>query len=128
MPNYILKAEPDVDWYCRWSTIVDAPTDWGTREELTRSSSDPQEVTPERFERADRNGTSARWPGSADADQPFGWRDSSFILSEAGPAHREGGWWALPRENLRKFCEALDADQDTTSLCVWTAFEPTAGT
>jgi hypothetical protein len=123
MPSFLVKASPDEDWYCRWSTIVDAPTAWGSREQMTREAHDPREVAPERFERADRNGTSAMIPGTPDAEQWFGWSDGEFILAEAGPDYREGGSWMLPRANLRAFCEALEADQDTTPLCVWEQHE-----
>lgn len=123
MPSFIVKANPDEDWYCRWSTIVDAPTTWGSREEMTRAAYDPAEVAAERFQRADKNGTSAAWPDFPDADQPFGWTDESFILMESGPEYREGGCWLLPRKNLRPFCEALADDRDTTPLCVWERHE-----
>jgi hypothetical protein len=123
MPSFLVKASPDEDWYCMWSTIVDAPTSWGTRTDLVRAAYDAREVASERFDRADKNGTSARIPGTADADQWYGWTDGPFILMEAGPDYREGGCWLLPRENLRAFCEALEADQDTTPLCVWEQHE-----
>jgi hypothetical protein len=123
MPSFLVKADPDADWYCLWSTIVDAPTYWGTRAELAAEHPNPAAVAPERFERADKNGTSAMIPGVLDVEQWFGWNDRSFILMEAGPEYREGGCWLLPRANLRAFCEALDAEQDTTPLCVWESHE-----
>lgn len=123
MPSYIIKAKPDEDWYCLWSTIVDAPCQWGTRGEMERMSYDRREVAPERFDRADKNGTSAAWPNWPDERQPFGWTDESFIIMESGPEYREGGSWLLPRENLIAFCEALGEDRDTTSLCVWERHE-----
>lgn len=123
MPSFLVKATPDADWYCLWSTVVDAPTYWGTRAELIREHCDPAAVVAERFDRADKNGTSAMIPGTSDDEQWFGWNDSPFILSEAGPEYRDGGCWMLPRANLRAFCEALTATEDTTSLCVWEPYE-----
>lgn len=126
MSSFLVKAESDVDWYCLWSTVVDAPVTWGSRAELTRAALDPREATAKRFERADKNGTSARIPGIPDAEQWFGWNDGAFVLMEAGPEYREGGAWLLPRANLRAFCEALDAKRDTTPLCEWEQHEADA--
>jgi hypothetical protein len=128
MPSFIVKASPDEDWYCRWSTIVDAPTYWGSREELTSAAWQPEEVAAERFERADANGTSACIPGVPADEQWFGWNDGDFILMEAGPDYPEGedGCWLLPRANLRAFCEGLDAERDTTPLCRWKRHEDEA--
>lgn len=124
MPSYIVKASPDEDWYCLWSTIVDAPCRWGSRSELRRTSYDPREVAPDRFQRADENGSSARWPDWPAERQPFAWADESFILMESAPERpNDNGCWLLPRENLRAFCEALDAGQDTTPLCIWEQHE-----
>lgn len=124
MPSFIVKAETDQDWYCLWSTVVDAPTYWGSRGELEREVHDPRETAGERFDRADKNGTSARIPGTPDTEQWFGWNDDTFVLMEAGPDLRnEDGYWLLPRANLRAFCEALDAGSDTTPLCAWEQHE-----
>ena len=124
MPSFIVKARPDEDWYCMWSTVVDAPTSWGTRAEMVQHAWDARDVASERFERADKNGTSAKIPGTSDDRQWFGWNDGEFILMEAGPEQRdEDGCWLLPRENLRAFCEALDADANTEPLCRWEQHE-----
>lgn len=125
MPSYIVKADPDQDFYVRWSTIVDAPTDWGTRSHLERSARRPEEVTPDRFARADERGTSADWPGFAPDEQPYGWTDSDgFIVGEVDLSNDqrnddEGGWYVLPRANLRALCERLDAEQDPSDLLIW---------
>lgn len=123
MPSFLLKADPETDWYCLWSTIVDGPTYWGTRHELVREHYDPKQVALERFERADKNGTSARMPDIPESEQWFGWNDEEFVLGDCGPDYQEGGSWSLPRSNLRAFCETLDAEDDVKSLCVWEQHE-----
>lgn len=127
MPSYIVKADPDQDWYCLWSTIVDAPCQWGSRAEMESQSYDPREVAPERFARADKNGTSAAWENWPEDDMPFGWNDDEFLLMNATPEWPDdNGCWLLPRKNLRAFCEALEAEQDTTPLLVWQQHEDDA--
>lgn len=125
MPNFIVKAERDQDWYCIWSTVVDAPTYWGSRAELVAEHYDPAAVAAERFKRADQNGTSAKIPGTPDDEQWFGWNDGPFVLMEAGPESSGDGCWLLPRANLRAFCEALGSERDTTDLCVWEPHDDT---
>lgn len=119
MPSYIVKASPDEDFYVMWSTIVDAPIAWGSREDLTREARDPRDVAAERFDRADHNGTSAAWPDWPAEDQPYVWGDSEgFMLGEVGP-ECEDGTYILPRANLRVFCERLETDErgvDTADL------------
>lgn len=126
MPSYIVKADRDQDFYVNWSTVVDAPTDWGTRAELEESRQ-PADVTPERFARADERGTSANWINWPAEKMPFGWGDESFIVMEVDlPNDRtenEDGYYSLPRTNLRAFCERLEAEQDPTDLLVWEFYE-----
>src|SRR5574338_79451 len=73
MPSYIVKAAPDEDLYCEWSTIVDAPTWLGDREGLIESG-----FAQDRIERADQSGTSA-FGGS------YGWDDDRFLIREMVP-------------------------------------------
>lgn len=115
MPGYIVKASRDQDWYCMWSTITDCPTFWGSRADLEKQSWRREDVTPERFNRADENGTSAAWPDWPAERQPFGWGDEEFILMETSPSLPDplpegahSGCWLLPRANLRAYCEELD--------------------
>lgn len=124
MPNYIVKADPSEDFYVRWSEIVDAPTDWGTRSHLEKILN-PEEAKPERFERADQRGTSADWPGFTPDEMPYGWSDDEgFMVAEIDlPNDRrktdESGWYMLPRANLRALCERIDANEDPTDLLTW---------
>jgi hypothetical protein len=63
MPNFILKPEPDVDQYVLWSAITEVPYFVGTRDEckakLTRWNEGEDAAADERFDRADRSGTSS---------------------------------------------------------------------
>jgi hypothetical protein len=121
MPSFIVKAKPDEDFYVYWSTIVDCPVAWGTRAELSGHLS-PDEAKDERWERADKNGTSAKLPDVPDSEQWFGWNDLEFGIRECIP-YRDGGWYDLPRHNLRELCERLDAEQDAIDLLVFTPDE-----
>lgn len=107
MPSYIVKASPDEDWYVRWSTIVDAPCEFGTRAEMERAPG--VDSAPERFARADERGTSADWPRWSTDSMPFGWQDAEFIVMEGSPPSPDGqeGCWVLPRKNLRAYCERV---------------------
>ena len=64
MPSYIMKVHPEGNLYAKYSTIVDNFTDVGTKEALM--SYNPTEFPIERFDRADKNGTSALY-----GDEPF---------------------------------------------------------
>ena len=61
MPHFILKPAPDRDEYVLWSTITECPYFVGTREECKRELSvhGPGAGASERFDRADRTGTSS---------------------------------------------------------------------
>lgn len=123
MPSYIVKADPDEDWYCYWSTVVDAPVAFGTRAELEAAPwMTPAEVAPDRFARADETGSSANWANWPADQQPYIWSDTEgFVLMDCGPDRDpDEGIWVLPRANLREFCER-GAGPDTADLC---RFEP----
>jgi hypothetical protein len=103
MPSYIVKPDRDVDFYVMWSDVVEAPTTWGARKDFKAAQwMRPEEIAPERFERADAMGTSAMWGDPAD---PYlGWNDA------LGPIYMQRGF--LPRANLRALCERLKADEN----------------
>lgn len=83
MPSYIVKINPEDDLYTYWSTIVDAPLFLGTRAELTdyllREARDAgvETAADERFERADRTGTSS-------VDGFYDWGEKDFIVEQRG--------------------------------------------
>lgn len=103
MPTIIVKPERETDFYVAWSSMVEAPTCWGPREYVAREMAcwdGPEAAAPERFDRADQTGTSARYP-SGDAPEG-GWDDRGFI-------YQQQGW--LPRARLTALCERLGADE-----------------
>jgi hypothetical protein len=113
MPSYIVKCDPDQDFYVMWSSIVDAPTAWGSRTEIEAPSwLEPAAIAAERFHRADEYGTSAQWgadqPGTA-IIRPYAWDSDGFIYLQQG---------LLPRARLRELCERLEKDDqaDVTDM------------
>lgn len=132
MPRTIIKLAPDEDWYVVWSTIVDAPTYWGTRAELEARPG--AHALPERFDRADATGTSAQW---GITPEPYSWdarttSESSGLNLDPGNAglnatasslHDECCVCMLPWANLREFCERWDRDEPRDDLVTWEPFE-----
>lgn len=80
LPRSIVKPEKDKDFYVEWSTVVDAPTFYGTRADIIEHSkeSDWRHIAEERLERADATGTSARWYKASWED------DEIYILEQTG--------------------------------------------
>lgn len=113
MPAYIIKPDRDEDFYVRWSTIVDCPTNWGPRATFMEP--------PERFERADANGSSML-PDPELGDWIFGgWDEETFLLREQDDLNgtdEVGGAWLLPRGNLREFCRRRDEGKPVRDLVV----------
>lgn len=102
MPSFILKVNKEEDLYVYWSTVVESPHTWGTKDEvfkyLTENLDHNKEDTERRFERANERGTSAfayRMDG--------GWDDSGFIFEQRG---------VLPRANLKAFIESFNEEID----------------
>ena len=97
MPRFIIKPTRDDDLYVEWSTIVDAPTRWGTAADLR--------LTADRKARTDAWGTSS-W------DQFFGWNQPSILVANMGDQE----FYDLPRENLKAFLEALGDDPENRDV------------
>lgn len=102
MPSYIIKPEREQDFYVMWSTIVEAPTGWGSRAELTEDQWwDTSEMSPERFARVDEFGTSCLETGR-EGYRSYGYEDPySMIYMQRG---------LLRRDRLRQACQRLAAD------------------
>ena len=100
MPRVIIKPDANDNFYVEWSTVVDAPTAWGAREDMERELQEDigQSRTSERLARCDEFGTSALY-GSP---REFGFEDDTFIYQQQG---------ILRRHNLKAVCERLDEDQ-----------------
>jgi len=122
MPTYVLKATPERDLYCLWSTGVDGPTWWGTRAEILellveQDEKKEQHARPEveaRLARADATGTSGMHPGA-------GQWDDDLIFQMAG---------TLPRARLVDFLDSYagstdeDGVHDSWDLSLLEPFDP----
>lgn len=85
MGRIIIKADKAADLYMEWSSVVEAPTWVGTRDEALKDGF--EEV---RLARADEKGSSC-----LDMDEGF-WEDTGTI-------YKQQGW--LPRENFLPFAQ-----------------------
>lgn len=98
MSSYIVKPKPDEDFYIYWSSVVDAPTMWGTRAEMAQALDrrGRDEGEPVRFARADETGTSS-------LDGFEDWDTTEFWVHNIGDKP-----FIVERENWRAFCESWD--------------------
>lgn len=100
MPSYVIKPNPDEDRYVMWSTVVDNGWILGTREQALREP----DVTEERLDRADANGTSA-------LDQDYGWDEKEIYVSN-DPAswdeNDEDVYYTLPREHVFEYLSLFE--------------------
>lgn len=132
MGRIIMKEEPEIDYYVEWSSIVDACTFTGTREETLahlQRDSDPylREDAPHhperRLERTDKTGTSSLWVTTnrvidSRTGKPYpeegSWLDDSFIYMQLG---------SLTRAGLFVLCHRQDVDDDADVSDLLTPFE-----
>ena len=91
MPRFVVKADRDTDLYVEWSTMSEAPTAWGTREQMTAAGFDR-----ERLDRAEATGSSC-------AGEIADW----YTWGE-GLIYQQQGW--LPRARLAALVDRLGAD------------------
>lgn len=119
MGHTIIKPRRDEDFYVVYSSVVDAPIQWGTRAELESSY---EHAAAERFSRADETGSSSlhAWGG---------WATPVISVREGfrPGAYPPNAWCAkVARADLRRFCEAIDSDgywSLTEVLVTWDLFE-----
>lgn len=116
MPSYIIKPDREVDFYVRWSTIVDSPTAWGTLSEL-QDDLGPTELSHEKLTRVNTFGSSSKLG-------VYGWEDDDlFLVREIGPTP-----FFVSKENLKAFCESLDPiDHDTYDPSLTTPYKEEQG-
>lgn len=109
MPSFVVKPNRDEDFYVYWSTVVDAPTAFGSRAEMLQH----HEITPDRMRRADLNGTSAH------DVRDYGWDDRAFLVCNIDFAERRNDHsYSVPRKKVRELCERLHAGKDVGDLLV----------
>ncbi|UDL16754.1 hypothetical protein SEA_ATUIN_61 [Arthrobacter phage Atuin] len=99
MGNFIIKADPEEDFYILWSTYTDSPIGYGTRQEF--EDWEPETYTDQRFERADRTGTSYLLGCGSWED------DIRLVTGGTKPDH-----WYIPREHIRQVCVGLVDNDD----------------
>lgn len=113
MGTYLIKPDPDVDWYAYWSSVVDSPLAWGSKASLAARPDIGPELNPDRFERADETGTSLRHARSSWARHP------TIIVYESAPESPG----TLRLADLRAFCEHLEAGRNTEAQALLTPFD-----
>ncbi len=105
MPRHIIKPVRDRDFYIEWSSVVDCPVDWGTREEFREVG-----YGDFAFSQADLLGTSSYHSGDGE------WRQKIFeVRIEQHPARRNRLYSVL-RENLEGLCKAWESGDVTPFL------------
>ena len=99
MPHYIVKPKADENFYVDWSTITDCPAAWGTRDFLQNyyvGRGEEAHADQERFDRADKTGSSSRIGD-------YGYDDTEFWIANVAEED-----FIVDRYNLRAFCESWD--------------------
>lgn len=112
MPSYIIKPKRDEDFYVTYSTVVDSPTAFGSREDYENDR-----TGEDRIARAEEHGTSALW-----GNPPYlGWHEDTIMVREGIVDPTKPEDWShgtVSRSDLREFCETLGDDGE---------FHPRAG-
>lgn len=98
MPTMILKPTPESEKYVLWSTVVDSPVGYDSRENL-QNGPYRQDFPDERFDRVDRTGTSL-------FDGAYGWESKYRSLTVRELGHNRG-FYRLHLDNLEPFIAAL---------------------
>lgn len=104
MADTIIKPKANEDFYVVYSSIIDSPKYYGSRENLMGIYPD---ATDDRFQRADKYGSSALWCS------PHGWEDTHIMVREDIVDETQGDSFVgyVERERLREFCESRQKDQ-----------------
>lgn len=121
MGKQIIKVAPDRDLYVEWSSVVEAPTAWGTRDwmvEHLRATAtgdgwtSPFDQVEQRLRRADKAGTSAFECGC-------GWDDAGEIYMQQGflPRRRLGELIAQYEAGTEAVSDLLEPFEDEEQRC-----------
>ena len=106
MGSQIIKVSRERDLYMQWSSVVDAPTALGTRNDMVTYLDETSDIRweekraadiAERLNRADETGTSSRFVPFA-----VGWNDKGLIFQQRG--------W-LPRGQFEAFADRVRANE-----------------
>lgn len=113
-----IKISRDQDRYVEWSTVVDAPTFVGTREQIRQQmiheippgyDPKPGNAPEDRLQRCDETGTTALWYDTG--PQLGAFDDNGMVV--------EGRAW-LPRERLGAYCDALERNDTAAAEALLT--------
>jgi hypothetical protein len=99
MGQTIVKPNRDENFYILWSSIVEAPLAWGTKEDFQTNPPWPEDNTDfsdERFDRVDRTSTSARYYVTS-------WDEEDTYIYE------QRGW--IERSRLKEITDILEREE-----------------
>jgi hypothetical protein len=84
MGHIVIKPRRDRDEYVYWSTVVEAPIGYGSRDEMLHALADdwPADPPEVRLARTDKTGSSSK-------DVDYGWDDTELIYEQRGMLARE---------------------------------------
>lgn len=114
MSSFVVKPVADRDEYVVWSTIVDSVTWFGSAAELMYEN---PEVTQERINRADLQGTSAY------DRRFFGYSELEFVCQNFNELHDEVGFVLVNRENLYEYSLATYEENYELAETLCTPYE-----
>lgn len=97
MSRFMFKPQPANDFYVIWDDTVEAPTEWGTKEQLLKQV---------RFQEVDREFSDADEFGSADFGHHLGWEAKKIAVSTMG---EDGTRFTVTRENFEQFCSSIQS-------------------
>lgn len=110
MSHHIIKPDRDTDFYVLWSTNTECPLAAGSRDALASDIREHEGLdagATERFDAADRYGTSARHG----TPRALGYADAELIVGEPLPELR-----VLPRKDLAAYARAVLSDDLEAAL------------
>lgn len=134
MPRQIIKADKRVDLYIEWSSVVEAPTFIGSREEMLRHLLNDYRPDTERYiselAHAQRRLDAADWLGtSAPKQWGCGWDDHGEVYQQKGVLLRSDMltaailWRHTGEKTSESMIEALLEPFDANALGVEDAHE-----
>jgi hypothetical protein len=97
MGRTLIKPDRNDDFYVEWSSIVESPMAWGTREEMLAELDVDGE---ERLARADEYGTSALWGNP----RAYGFDDDGVLI------YQQRG--VLRHDQLKQLCTRLGENEE----------------